>query len=119
MLKNISSMNKKADKELLEIPEFLLKLSKEQPQDVTTPSIEQNNFTPITEIKEEEAEEPVKVKPKVDIQAKIKEHTQLYYIDVFRPCDVVPNHHQLFHEINTLQKFYGYKFSQNIHLRWS
>ena len=83
MLKNISNMNDKNDKELLEIPEFLRKLSKEQPRnDISTPVVAQNKFTSITEIKEEEIKKPVKAKPKVDIQAKIKEHTQLYYIDV-------------------------------------
>ena len=111
MLKNISSMNKKHNKELLEIPEFLLKLSKEQPQDVTTPSIHQNNFTPITEIKEEEAEEPVKVKPKVDIQAKIKEHTQLYYIDV---KDLIDQHT----EGEKVESVYEYCKENNIALTY-
>jgi hypothetical protein len=81
MLKNISSMSKE-DKELLEIPEFLKKLSKEQPQNEKSSTvIQEQKFIPITTFQEQETES-VKSKPKVDIQAKIKEHTQNYYIDI-------------------------------------
>jgi hypothetical protein len=81
MLKNISSMSKE-DKELLEIPEFLKKLSKEQPQNEKSSTVVQDQkFIPITTFQEKETE-VVKSKPKIDIQAKIKEHTQNYYIDI-------------------------------------
>ena len=81
MLKNISSMSKE-DKELLEIPEFLKKLSKEQPQNEKSSTVVQDQkFIPITTFQEKEIE-VVKSKPKIDIQAKIKEHTQNYYIDI-------------------------------------
>ena len=81
MLKNISSMSKE-DKELLEIPEFLKKLSKEQSQnEKSSAMIEEQKFIPITAFQEKEIE-IVKSKPKIDIQAKIKEHTQNYYIDI-------------------------------------
>ena len=81
MLKNISSMSKE-EKELLEIPEFLKKLSKEQSQNEKSSTvIEEQKFIPITAFQEKEIE-IVKSKPKIDIQAKIKEHTQNYYIDI-------------------------------------
>ena len=72
----------KEDKELLEIPEFLKKLSKEQPQNEKSSTVVQDQkFIPITTFQEKETE-VVKSKPKIDIQAKIKEHTQNYYIDI-------------------------------------
>ena len=55
MLKNISSMNKKNDNELLEIPDFLKKLSTDE-KDEVRPKIEQpdtTKITPLTEFKEE------------------------------------------------------------------
>ena len=81
MLKNISSMSKE-EKEILEIPEFLKKLSKEQPQNEKSSTVVQDQkFIPITTFQEKETD-VVKSKPKIDIQAKIKEHTQNYYIDI-------------------------------------
>ena len=91
MLKNISSMNKKNDNELLEIPDFLKKLSTDEKDDVR-PKIEQpdtTKITPLTEFKEEP--KAIKSKPKVDIQAKIKEHTQNYFIDIREIIDMQTN----------------------------
>ena len=91
MLKNISSMNKKNDNELLEIPDFLKKLSTDEKDDVR-PKIEQpdtTKITPLTEFKEEP--KVIKSKPKVDIQAKIKEHTQNYFIDIREIIDMQTN----------------------------
>ena len=72
MLKNISSMNKKNDNELLEIPDFLKKLSTDEKDDVR-PKIEEpsstKKITPITEVKVEP--KVIKSKPKVDIKTPI------------------------------------------------
>jgi hypothetical protein len=84
MLKNISSMNKKDNKELLEIPEFLKNIAKNEKEN---PEPAVKNTLPesinANEAVEEAVQEPKPTpKPKVDIQAKIKEHTQNYYIDI-------------------------------------
>ena len=96
MLKNISSMNKKNDKELLEIPDFLKKLSTDEKDDVR-PKIEEpsstKKITPITEVKVEP--KVIKSKPKVDIQAKIKEHTQNYFIDIREIIDMQSNNEKV------------------------
>ena len=91
MLKNISSMNTKDDKELLDIPDFLKKLRSDEQdnlrEDVETTNT--NKIVPITEVEPEVVE--VKTKPKVDIQAKIKEHTQNYFIDIREIIDMQAN----------------------------
>ena len=95
MLKNISSMNKKNDNELLEIPDFLKKLSTDEKDDVR-PKIEQpdtEKITPLAEFKEEP--KVIKSKPKVDIQAKIKEHTQNYFIDIREIIDMQSNNEKV------------------------
>ena len=95
MLKNISSMNKKNDNELLEIPDFLKKLSTDEKDDVR-PKIEQpdtKKITPLTEFKEEP--KITKSKPKVDIQAKIKEHTQNYFLDIREIIDMQSNNEKV------------------------
>ena len=89
MLKNISSMSKKDEKELLEIPEFLKKLSQDNPQTQKAETVIEEKFVPITDIEKEETKVNKKVKPKIDIQAKIKEHTQNYYIDI---KDIINQH---------------------------
>jgi hypothetical protein len=89
MLKNISSMNKKDEKELLEIPEFLKKLSQEHPQTEKVETVIEEKFVSITNIQQVETKVIKKVKPKIDIQAKIKEHTQNYYIDI---KDIIDQH---------------------------
>jgi len=88
MLKNISSMNKKNDKELLEIPDFLKRLRSDEQQDLRpkADTIETNKIVSITEVQQDIP--PVKTKPKVDIQAKIKEHTQNYFIDIREIIDM-------------------------------
>ena len=72
-------MSKKDEKELLEIPEFLKKLSEDNPQTQKAETV----------IEKEETKVNKKVKPKIDIQAKIKEHTQNYYIDI---KDIINQH---------------------------
>ena len=89
MLKNISSMSKKDEKELLEIPEFLKKLSQDNPQTQKAEIVIEEKFVPITDIEKEETKVKQKGKPKIDIQAKIKEHTQNYYIDI---KDIINQH---------------------------
>jgi hypothetical protein len=54
MLKNISSMNKKDEKELLEIPEFLKKLSQEHPQTEKVETVIEEKFVSITNIQQVE-----------------------------------------------------------------
>ena len=91
MLKNISSMNNKDDKELLDIPDFLRKLRSDE-QDNLRPNIETTNINKIVPITEVEQEVPkIKTRPKVDIQAKIKEHTQNYFIDIREIIDMQAN----------------------------
>ena len=68
MLKNISSMTK--EKDLLDIPEFLRRLSdkeKQEPKDELVPLKKGIIWPTQTEEKEIQKEEPKKVKPKVDI----------------------------------------------------
>ena len=107
MLKNISSMNKKDQKELLEIPDFLKKLRSDD-QDDLRPKVEEkklDNIEPNTEVAQE-----VKVnkpKPKVDIQAKIKEHTQNYFIDIREIIDMQSNN-------ETVESVYDFCKENNI-----
>ena len=82
-------MSKKDEKELLEIPEFLKKLSQDNPQTQKAETVIEEKFVPITDIEKEETKVNKKVKPKIDIQAKIKEHTQNYYIDI---KDIINQH---------------------------
>jgi len=81
MLKNISNMNNKDKKELLEIPDFLKKLKSEEQDNVRPAPIEVNSGEILPT-----AEEPKTVvpptRPKIDIQAKIKEHTENYFLDI-------------------------------------
>lgn len=89
MLKNISSMNTKDDKELLDIPDFLKKLRSDEQDNLRADVETSNKIVPITEVEPEVVE--VKTKPKVDIQAKIKEHTQNYFIDIREIIDMQAN----------------------------
>ena len=81
MLKNISSMNKKNNNELLEIPDFLKKLKSDEQKDIR-PKAQEVHHVESEIISKVEEDKPTKAKPKVDIQAKIKEHTQNYFIDI-------------------------------------
>ena len=84
-------MNNKDDKELLDIPDFLRKLRSDE-QDNLRPNIETTNINKIVPITEVEQEVPeIKTRPKVDIQAKIKEHTQNYFIDIREIIDMQAN----------------------------
>ena len=84
-------MNNKDDKELLDIPDFLRKLRSDE-QDNLRPNIETTNINKIVPITEVEQEVPeIKKRPKVDIQAKIKEHTQNYFIDIREIIDMQAN----------------------------
>ena len=63
-------MNKKDDKELLDIPDFLKRLRSDE-QDNLRAKIETTNTNKIVPITEVEQEAPkTKTRPKVDIQAK-------------------------------------------------
>ena len=74
-------MNKKDNKELLEIPEFLKNIAKNEKHN-PEPAVK-NTLPESINANEESVQEPKpKPKPKVDIQAKIKDHTQNYYIDI-------------------------------------
>ena len=72
------------DKDLLDIPEFLRRLSdkeKQEPKGESLP-LKKEIIWP-TETEEETPEEkPKKVKPKVDIQARMKSQTDEYFVDV-------------------------------------
>ncbi len=84
-------MNKKNKNELLEIPDFLKNLKSEEQDDVrpehTEVSGEQTLSTPEVE-KETVVSKP---KPKVDIQAKIKAHTENYFLDIRDIIDMQTN----------------------------
>jgi hypothetical protein len=88
MLKNISSMNKKDNKELLEIPAFLRNLAEKEKE--THEHIMENTlsttlsvYEAIEELGEEQVEEkPKVVKPKVDIQARMQAQTTEYLVDI-------------------------------------
>ncbi len=86
-------MNKKADKELLEIPDFLKKLKSDEQDNIRPKAIETNKIVPITEVEHEV--QTIKAKPKIDIQAKIKEHTQNYFIDIREIIDMQVNKEQV------------------------
>ena len=88
MLKNISSMNKKDNKELLEIPAFLRNLA-EKEKEIHEHIVENTLSTPLSEYeaienlgKEEEVKEKPKPKTKVDIQARMQAQTSEYLVDV-------------------------------------
>lgn len=82
-------MNTKDDKELLDIPDFLKKLRSDEQDNLRADVETSNKIVPITEVEPEVVE--VKTKPKVDIQAKIKEHTQNYFIDIREIIDMQAN----------------------------
>ena len=82
-------MNTKDDKELLDIPDFLKKLRSDEQDNLRADVETSNKIVPITEVEPEVVE--VKTKPKVDIQAKIKEHTQNYFIDLREIIDMQAN----------------------------
>ena len=94
MLKNISSMNKKNNNELLEIPDFLKKLKSDEQKDIRPEAQEVHHVESEITSKVEE-DKPTKAKPKVDIQAKIKEHTQNYFIDIKEILDMQSNNEQV------------------------
>ena len=88
-------MNKKDDKELLDIPDFLKRLRSDE-QDNLRAKIETTNTNKIVPITEVEQEAPrTKTRPKVDIQAKIKEHTQNYFLDIREIIDMKINNEQV------------------------
>ena len=73
------------EKDLLDIPEFLRRLSdkeKQEPKDELVPLKKGIIWPTETEEKEIQKEEPKKVKPKVDIQARMKAQTDEYFVDV-------------------------------------
>lgn len=73
------------EKDLLDIPEFLRRLSdkeKQEPKDRLVPLQKGIIWPTETEEKEIPKEEPKKVKPKVDIQARMQAQTSEYLVDV-------------------------------------
>ena len=84
MLKNISSMNK--DKDILDIPAFLRDLSDTDSKDKVIPEQKKEEIVwptaqPVKD-KEKIKEEKKQNKPKVDIQARMKEQSDEYFVDV-------------------------------------
>jgi hypothetical protein len=84
MLKNISSMTK--DKDILDIPAFLRDLSDTDSKDKVIPEQKKEEIVwptaqPVKD-KEKIKEEKKQNKPKVDIQARMKEQSDEYFVDV-------------------------------------
>jgi len=84
-------MDNKNKKELLEIPDFLKKLRSDEKDNLRpiVKEVDNKKIVPISEVKEETVVH--KEKPKVDIQAKIKEHTQNYFLDIRDIIDMQTN----------------------------